>query len=43
VQQQQNENGALPALAKLDRATSVADLERSQQAIDHAANLLTTP
>ena len=43
VQQQQDEHGALLALPEPDGAVAVADLNGSQQAKEHASNLLSAP
>jgi hypothetical protein len=43
MQQQQDQDAALPALAECDRAIAFGDLERSQQAKEHASNLLSRP
>jgi hypothetical protein len=40
MQQEQDEHGALPALSERKGAIAVADLKRSQQAKEHASDLL---
>jgi hypothetical protein len=43
MQQQQDEHGALPPLPESDGAVAIADLNGSQQAKEHASNLLSAP
>jgi hypothetical protein len=43
MQQQQDEHGALPPLPEPHGAVAVADLNGSQQAKEHASNLLGAP